>query len=179
MKCAVTLMTPGEISALFVQPRVIYALSRLGDGRSSALFAQSGLRLPFISRDKLKHSATQDLPLVFVTLRRLVAASMVGAPDLRPLYKHVVLALRLLLRSSGVDATGSDAIVDRGEEALAGLGSLNLPSAAALARSCVQDRGAEHVDAVIRAAHRLLDWYAAQVSPTFSAASAGTSGDSR
>lgn len=179
VKCAVTLITPGEISALFVQPRVINALSRLGDGRSSALFAQPGLRLPFITGDRLKHSATQDLPLVFVTLRRLLAASMVGSPELRSIYKHVVLALRLLLRSSGVDATGSDAIVDRGEEVLVGLGSLNLPSATALARSRVQDREAEHVDAVIWAAHRLLDWYAAQVNPTFNAVSTGTDEDSR
>lgn len=176
IKCAATLVTPGEIEALFVQPRVIYALSRLSVGRSSALFAAQGLRLPLITGDKIKHAATQDLPLVIVTLRRLLASSITEAIDVRPVYKHVVLALRLLLRSSGVDVTGSDAIADAGEEVLTGLGSLSLPPVAALAESCAQNNDAEYVDAVLRAAYRLLDWYAQQVNPTTSANDAAPTG---
>lgn len=179
VKCALTLVTPGEISALFVQPGVVYALFRLGDGRSTALFAAPGLRLPVITSDKFKHAATQTLPLVFVTLRRLVAASTSGSWELRPIYKHIVLALQLLLRANGVDATGANAIADMGEEVLAGLGSLDLPAAAAIAGSRARGSEADHADAVIRAAHRLLEWYAAQVNPDFSAVSTRTSGDSK
>lgn len=176
VKCALTLVTPGEINGLFVQPGVIYALFRLGEGRSSALFVAPGLRLPLITSDKFKHAATATLPLVIVTLRRLIAAAPPGARDLRPIYKHIVLALQLLLRSTGVDVTGADAIVDMGEGVLAGLGSLDLPPAAALARSRVHGSEAEQIDVVIRAAHRLLDWYAAQVNPAVSAANVATIG---
>ena len=178
VKCAVTLITPGEIGALFVQPRVVNSLSRLGDGRSPALFAAPGLRLPVITGDKLKHAATQDLPLVVATLRRLVAASMAGSWELRPIYKHIVLTLRLLLRSSGVDATGSE-VVDRGEEVMAGLGSLNLPPAVVLARSLALGSEAEQVSSVIRAADRLLEWYTAQVNPAFCTSTTGMSGESK
>lgn len=176
VKCALTLVTPGEINSLFVQPGVIYALFRLGNGRSSALFAAPGLRLPLITGDKFKHAATATLPLVIVTLRRLITAAPSGAWELRPIYKHIVLALQLLLRSTGVDVTGADAIVDMGEGVLAGLGSLDLPPAAALARSRVHSGEAEQIDAVIRAAHRLLDWYAAQVNPALSGVNTATIG---
>jgi len=163
VKCAVTLLTPGEIKALLVQPRVVYALARLGDGRSSALFSAPGLRLPVIAGDKLRHAATQDLPLVVVTLRRLVASSPVSECDLHPIYKHIVLALRLLLRLSGVDAHGSDTVVDKAEETLVELGSLNLPPAASLAQARARDGAVEYSSVVLTAAHRLLDWYADQV----------------
>ena len=165
IKCVATLVTPGEVAALLVQPRVVYSLSRLGDGRSPALFAAPGLRLPLITGDKIRHAAVQDLPLVVVTLRRLLAASSAESFDLRPIYKHIVLALRLLLRSSGLDATGSDAIVDMGEAELDGLASLNLPPVSALAQARAQNDDAEPVEVVIQAAHRLLDWYAQQVNP--------------
>lgn len=166
IKCAVTLVTPGEIKALLVQPRVVYALARLGDGRSSALYSAPGLRLPIVTGAKLRHAATHDLPLVVVTLRRLIVSAASGTYDVQPIYKHIVLALRLMLRLSGVDAQGSDTVVDKAEESLAELGSLNLPAAAALARARGTDGAAEHSAAVLAAAHRLLEWYAEQVEIT-------------
>jgi predicted nucleotidyltransferase len=163
--CAVTLVTPGEIRALLVQPRVVYSLSRLSDGRSPALFANPALRLLQVTRDKIRHAATQDLPLVVVTLRRLLAAGTAEPSDLRTVYKHIVLLARLLLRSSGFDATGSDAIVDMSEVELTGLGSLNLPPVAVLAQAYARDDASGHAEAVSQAAHSLLGWYAQQVNP--------------
>lgn len=176
IKCAATLVTPGEVGAMFVQPRVVYSLSRLGDGRSSALFTAPGFRLPVITGDKIRHAAAQDLPLVIVTLRRLLAASTAESFDLRPIYKHVVLALRLLLLSSGLDVTGSDAITDAGEAALTGLGSLNLPPVRAIAQARTENNGADRVDAVLLSANRLLDWYGEQVSSGTSAMETETMG---
>jgi hypothetical protein len=162
-KSAVTIITPGEVRALFVQPRVVYALERLGSGRSPALFSAPSLRLPLITVEKIQHAATQDLPLVVVTLRRLLAAAMSPAFDLRSVYKHVVLALRLLMRASGIDVTGADAIADTAEQALSGLGSLGLPPVYELAQARVREGEAEHADAVLSAARILLAWYAHQV----------------
>lgn len=170
IKCAVTLVTPGEVSALLVQPRVIFALSRLASGRSPALFTAPGFRMPLIGDEKIRHVAAQDLPLVFVTLRRLLASSAADDVDIRPIYKHIVLALRLMLRSAGVDVAGSDAITDAAEDALTGLGSLDLPVASTLAEARVIGHSAEHTEFVLGAAHRLLDWYAEQVSPAPDAA---------
>lgn len=161
-KSAVTLVTPGEVASLLVQPRVVYSLARLGDGRSPALYAAPGLRLPAIADDKILHS-TQDLPLVIVTLRRLTACAGTPAFDLRQVYKHIVLALRLMLRSTGIDATGADAITDRAEEILIGLGSLSLPSLGALAQAVASGDGSDYVESVLNAAEILLTWYVDQV----------------
>lgn len=160
IKGAATLVTPGEIRALMIQPRLVYSLSRLANGRSPALAASRALRVPLITTFKVKRAAAQDLPLVVVTLRRLLSAATTQSLELRPIYKHIVLALRLLLLSSGLDASGSDAIVDMAEEVLNGLGSLNLPPISALARNTDAE---QHVGAVFRASHRLLDWYAQQL----------------
>ena len=166
IKGAVTLVTPGEVRALMVQPRLVYALSRLADGRSPALLAAPTVRLPLITSAKIRHAATEDLPLVIVTLRRLLSSVTTESFEVRPLYKHIVLALRLLLRCGGLDATGSDAIVDTAEEMLDGLGSLNLPSISTLAQSRARNTDAvQHVGAVLRAAHHLLDWHAQQLNP--------------
>jgi predicted nucleotidyltransferase len=52
-KSAVTIITPGEVRSLMVQPRVIYSLAQLGRGRSPAVYALSGLRLPLITDEKI------------------------------------------------------------------------------------------------------------------------------
>lgn len=161
--CAVTTVTPGEVSALLVQPRVVYALARLVAGRGSALYAAPGLTLPMINGHQFRHASTQDLPLVIVTLRRLLASAGSPGVDLRPLYKHIVLALRLMLRVSGIDVTGADAIADAAEEGLIGLGSLGLPPVAALAHARAHSNGTQHIDAVLQAARTILTWYADQV----------------
>jgi predicted nucleic acid-binding protein len=88
-KSAVTIITPGEVRSLMVQPRVIYSLAQLGRGRSPAVYALSGLRLPLITDEKIRRAAAQDLPLVVVTLRRLVASATSLTFDLRPVYKHI------------------------------------------------------------------------------------------
>jgi Protein of unknown function (DUF4254)/Nucleotidyltransferase domain len=177
VKGAATLVTSGEIAALMVQPRLVYSLSRLADGRSPALFASPAFRLPLITSAKIKYAAAQDLPLVIVTLRRLLSAATTDSFELRSTYKHIVLALRLLLLSSGVDVTGSDAIVDMGEEVLNRLGSLNLPPVATLAHARAQNtEPAQHVGAVFRVAYRLLDWYAQQLNPAADATEPETTG---
>ena len=177
IKGAVTLVTPGEVRALMVQPRLVYAFSRLADGRSPALLAAPALCLPLITSAKIRHAATEDLPLVIVTLRRLLSSATTDSCEVRPLYKHIVLALRLLLRSASLDATGSDAIVDMAEEMLNGLGSLDLPPISAFAQVRAQNIDADQrVGAVVRAAHRLLDWYARQLNPTSRRAEPETTG---
>lgn len=177
VKCAITCITPGEVRALLVQPRVAYALSKLGDGTSPALCASPGLRLPLVDSAQCQHAARADLPLVLVTLRRLMASATEENFDLRPLYKHVVLGIRLLLLSSGKDVSGPDAIIDAGEHYLSGLGSLNLPPVAALAQARAQNNtSAEQLGAVDRAGHRLLDWYAQQVDQTPAAPLAASKG---
>lgn len=177
IKGAVTLVTPGEVRALMVQPRLVYAFSRLADGRSPALLAAPALCLPLITSAKIRHAAIEDLSLVIVTLRRLLSSATTDSCEVRPLYKHIVLALRLLLRSAGLDATGSDAIVDMAEEMLNGLGSLDLPPISAFAQVRAQNIDADQrVGAVIRAAHRLLDWYAQQLNPRVDAAETETTG---
>lgn len=168
-KSAVTIVTPGEVRSLMVQPRVIYSLARLGHGTSPAMYAMSGLRLPRITDEKIRRAAAQDLPLVVVTLRRLVASAASSTFDLRPVYKHIVLALRLLLLASGMDATGADAIADTAEEALTGLGPLNLPPVVTLAQARNRRGEAEHVNAVLRAARTFLAWYADQLNPVLDA----------
>jgi hypothetical protein len=167
-KVAVTLVTPGEIVALLVQPRVVYALARLADGRSPALHAGPGLRLPRINDQIIRRNAVQSLPLAVDTLRRLLSGAGSAAIDLRAFYKHIVLVLRLVLHAGGIDATGADTILDTAEEALPGLGSLGLPPVCVLAQARAHGATPTHIETVLRAACILLDWYAEQINPAAS-----------
>jgi predicted nucleotidyltransferase len=177
-KVAVTVVTPGEIAALLVQPRVLYALARLGDGRSPALHAAPDLRLPGISPQIIRRNAAQSLPLVVDTLRRMLSAAGSRAFDVRAVYKHIVLVLRLVLHAGGIDATGADTIVDTAEEALSGLGSLELPPVRALAHARTHGTKPTHVETVLRTGKSVLEWYAEQVNPTVETATdAGPGGD--
>jgi predicted nucleotidyltransferase len=159
-KVGLTLLTPGEVAARLLQPRVMFALHRIASGVSPVLSADETLRLPAISDAEVTAAIESDLPQVVVTLRRLQAAAGTDEFDLRAVYKHVVLTCRLLLRLEGIDATGCDRILAVAEAGLPGLGALRLPGLADVAAGRSNRRVHNAVD---RAADQVLAWYSQQI----------------
>ncbi|GAB3108691.1 hypothetical protein GCM10027160_06960 [Streptomyces calidiresistens] len=151
-----TLITPGEVSAHRLTPRLAFSLHRLQEG-GPALLVTPGLALPHISRRDLVLAATRELPQVVLTMRRLRAEAR--ADRLRPLYKHIVLACRLLLREHDVWRDGADRILTAASS-LPDFPALALPPLAEVAAAWREGRADEVLPVVIEAADRFLTRYA-------------------
>ncbi|CAG7643468.1 DUF4254 domain-containing protein [Actinacidiphila bryophytorum] len=155
-----TLATPHELLASRLTPRLAFALHQLQADRP-VLYADPHLKLPHITSDDLALAAVHELPQVMLTLRRLRADA---APDLlRQLYKHLVLACRLLLREHGVWETGPDQILATATH-LPGLPALTLPTLAETATAWREGARPQALAQVLPAVDGLLAWYAAQLA---------------
>ncbi|MFD6626129.1 nucleoside/nucleotide kinase family protein, partial [Streptomyces diastaticus] len=155
-----TLITPGELTARRLTPRLAFALHQLQQG-SPVLHAAPGLDLPTISRDELALAAVRELPQVMLTMRRLRADA--GPTTLRQLYKHLVLACRLLLREHNQWETGPDRIIAAASH-MPGLAVPTVPSLAEIAAAWRDDEAELVLKPVTAAVDQLLTWYAAQLA---------------
>jgi cytidylate kinase len=155
-----TLATPHELLARRLTPRLSFALHQLQADRP-VLYADPYLELPHITSDDLALAAVDELPQVMLTLRRLRADA---APDLlRQLYKHVVLAYRLLLREHGVWETGPDQILAAATR-LPGMPAVSLPTLAETAAAWREGTRDQALTQILPAVDTLLTWYAAQLA---------------
>ncbi|WP_405832926.1 DUF4254 domain-containing protein [Streptomyces sp. NBC_01176] len=121
-----TLVTPGELTARRLTPRLAFALYQLQQGQP-ALHAAPNTELPTITRDELALAAVRELPQVILTMRRLRAEA--GPHTLRQLYKHLVLACRLLLREHDQWESGPNRILSAASQ-MPGLTAASVPSLA-------------------------------------------------
>ncbi|MEU3218175.1 DUF4254 domain-containing protein [Streptomyces sp. NPDC006971] len=155
-----TLVTPGELTARRLTPRLAFILHQFQQG-SPVLHTEPGLELPTIGRDELAFAAVRELPQVVLTMRRLRADA--DPATLRQLYKHLVLACRLILREHNQWESGPDRILAAASR-MPGLLAVSVPSLAEIA-SAWRDGDTELVlKPVTTAVDQLLTWYAAQLA---------------
>ncbi|MDT9683703.1 DUF4254 domain-containing protein [Streptomyces sp. TRM76323] len=155
-----TLVSPGELTARCLTPRLAFALYQLQQGRP-VLHAAPDVELPRVTRDELALAAVRELPQVVLTMRRLRADARPEA--LRQLYKHLVLACRLLLREHDQWESGPDRILAAACR-VPGLAAFSVPPLAEVS-TIWRDGGSETaLKSVTAAVDRLLAWYAAQLA---------------
>jgi hypothetical protein len=94
-------------------------------------------------------------------MRRLRATAEANA--LRPLYKHLVLACRLLLREHNQWETGPDRIL-AAAAVMPGLPAFSVPPLADISAAWRDGDRETVLKPVTIAIDRLLDWYATQVA---------------
>ncbi|MDX3846942.1 MULTISPECIES: DUF4254 domain-containing protein [Streptomyces] len=155
-----SLMTPGELTAQHLTPRLAFALHQLQQGHP-VLHAAPGIELPAINRAELDLAAVRELPQVILTLRRL--RSDAGADSVLQLYKHLVLACRLLLREHNQWEAGADRILAAASR-MPGLPAFSLPPLAEIAAAWRDDNRDSVLKPLTAAIDCFLDWYAAQVA---------------
>ncbi|MFF3172087.1 DUF4254 domain-containing protein [Streptomyces sp. NPDC057900] len=155
-----TLVTPGELTARRLTPRLAFALYQLQQGQP-ALHTAPDIELPTITRDELALAAIRELPQVILTMRRLRADA--GPDTLRQLYKHLVLACRLLLREHEQWEVGPDRILSTASR-MPGLTAASVPSLAEIS-SAWRDGDTElALKPVTAAVDQFLAWYATQLA---------------
>ncbi|MGW3493401.1 DUF4254 domain-containing protein [Streptomyces sp. NPDC001020] len=155
-----TLITPGELTARRLTPRLAFALHQLQQGQP-VLHAAPDIELPTITREELALAAVRELPQVILTMRRLRADA--GPTTLRQLYKHLVLACRLLLREHNHWESGPDRILAAASR-MPGLAAFSVPSLAEIS-SAWRDGNTEPVlKPVAASVDQFLAWYAAQLA---------------
>lgn len=109
-KLAISLFTSREVMNCWIPPRVIHALRlAVADGRG-ILHLRRDFRLPDHGPAVDDKASREELPLVVMTLRRLIAATR---SDARALYKHVILVMKILLRADGINADNSDDVISQ------------------------------------------------------------------
>ncbi|WP_026115470.1 DUF4254 domain-containing protein [Nocardiopsis kunsanensis] len=140
--------------------RVLAALVMLQEG-APALLAGPALRLPVITRREVERDTSAALAEAVATTRRLRHDP--GRGGIRPLYKHLVLICRLLLREQSVWVNGNDDVVSEAQRLLPGLGRLDLPELPEViaAHRNGTDRAAV-LGAIVTAVDQLLAWYRRQ-----------------
>ncbi|WP_434742453.1 hypothetical protein [Micromonospora sp. SH-82] len=104
-KIAVSAFTTHEVCSGLLPPRLLYALRQIAREGRGLLYRRNGLVLHVADRDVDERAARADLPLVVMVLRRLAARP---ALDVRAVYKHVVLIMKIILRADGIDLDASD-----------------------------------------------------------------------
>ncbi|AZS70577.1 hypothetical protein DDE74_06135 [Streptomyces lydicus] len=155
-----TLVTPGEVTAGRLTPRLTFALHQLQQGLP-VLHAALDVELPTVTRDELALAAARELPQVILTMRRLRADA--GPDTLRQLYKHLVLACRLLLREHNQWESGPDRILAAASR-MPDLTAFSVPSLVEIS-SAGRDGGSESLlKPVALAVDQLLAWYAVQLT---------------
>ncbi|MFH8684180.1 DUF4254 domain-containing protein [Streptomyces lydicus] len=155
-----TLVTPGELTARRLTPRLAFSLYQLQQGQPVLHYAPD-LELPSITQDELALAAVRELPQVMLTMRRLRTDA---CPEtLRQLYKHLVLACRLLLREHNQWENGPDRILTAASR-LPELPGLSVPPLAEISAAWRDGRSEQALGAVIPAVDQLLTWYAVQLA---------------
>lgn len=154
-----TVLPISEAQVRRLPNRVLAALVMLQEG-SPALLAGPGLRLPVVSRREVERGTPAALADAVATTRRLRHDP--GHSRIRPLYKHLVLLCRLLLREQSVWVSGDD-VVPEAVRRLPGLGPLDLPPLAAVVSAHREDTDQARVlGAIETAVDRLLTWHERQ-----------------
>ncbi|MEU3212995.1 DUF4254 domain-containing protein [Nocardiopsis alba] len=154
-----TVLPVSEAQVRRLPNRVLAALVMLQEG-SPALLASPGLRLPVVSRREVERATPAALADAVATTRRLRHDP--GRGRVRPLYKHLVLLCRLLLREQSVWVSGDD-VVPEAVRLLPGLGPLDLPPLAAVISAHREDTDRARVlGAIETAVDRLLTWHERQ-----------------
>jgi dephospho-CoA kinase len=155
-----TLATREELIARRLTPRLAFALYEIQHGQP-VLHATPGLVLPTISRKELAVAATHELPQVVLTMRRLRAGA--DATRMRQLYKHLVLACRLILREHGMWESGPDHILASASR-LPGRPAFDVPSLTDVVSEWQDGGNNQAYKSVINAVDQLLTWYAAELA---------------
>lgn len=154
-----TVLPVAEAQARRLPNRVLAALVMLQEG-APALLADPDLRLPVISRAEVERATPAALADVVATTRRLRHDP--GRGRIRPLYKHVALVCRLLLREQAIWVNGDEAVFDA-QRFLPGLGPLDLPPLNEVITAHREGTNQHRVLGAIKtAADRLLTWHRRQ-----------------
>lgn len=104
----VSVFTEAEVHDRAIPPRIVNALRDLSADGRGLLFARPGLRLPIFTLAEGAAASRTELPMTLLLLRRQVAT---GAPDIRSLYKLLLLAMRIVLRDHGVECDTGDEVI--------------------------------------------------------------------
>ncbi|MER6011551.1 DUF4254 domain-containing protein [Streptomyces bluensis] len=155
-----TFVTPGELTARRFTPRLAFALHQFQQGHP-VLHAAPNVELPTITREELDLAAVRELPQVILTMRRLRIDA--GPETLRPLYKHLVLACRLILREHSQWETGPDRILTAASR-LPGLPAFSVPPLTEICSTWRDGGNEQNIKSVATAVDQLLAWYAAQLA---------------
>lgn len=106
-KVGLSAFTTADLAALRLPPRLIEALRKADDG-TGVLYVRADARLPVPTARQSDAASRGELGLILLNTRRLLAAPV---PDVRALYKHLVLIARVLLRASGHEAAEPDGVL--------------------------------------------------------------------
>ncbi|MET7800494.1 DUF4254 domain-containing protein [Streptomyces decoyicus] len=155
-----TFVTPDELTARRFTPRLAFALHQLQQGHP-VLHHVPDLELPSITRAELGLAAVRELPQVILTMRRLRADA--GPDTVRQLYKHLVLACRLLLREHNQWETGPDRILTAVSR-LPELPAFSVPPLAEISTAWRDGASEQALKPVTTAVDQFLTWYAAQLA---------------
>ncbi|MDG4761117.1 hypothetical protein [Micromonospora sp. WMMD710] len=90
-----------------VPPRVLHAVRQIARDGCGLLYRRSDLVLNAFDAPADDRASRSELPLVAMVLRRLAANP---EPDVRAVYKHVVLIMKIILRADGVDLDASEEV---------------------------------------------------------------------
>lgn len=155
-----TILPLAEAQVRRLPNRVLAALVMLQEG-APALLAGPGLRIPVITRREVERGTPTALAEVVATTRRLRHGP--GRGGIRPLYKHLILICRLLLREQSVWVNSNNDVVSKAQSLLPGLGHLDLPELAEIiaAHRSGTDRAAV-LEAIEAAVDQLLAWHRQQ-----------------
>lgn len=105
-KVGLSAFTTTDVTALRVPARVIGTMRNAADG-TGILYRRADYLIPRPSLNDLDRAGRADLGLILMNTRRLLAASV---PDVRALYKHLLLITRVLLQADGVEPSTPDVI---------------------------------------------------------------------
>ncbi|MET8251492.1 hypothetical protein [Micromonospora sp. NPDC005197] len=106
-KIALSSFTTREMLTGSVPPRVLHAVRQIAHDGCGVLYRRSGLVLNAFDAPADDRASRGELPLVAMVLRRLAANP---EPDVRAVYKHVVLIMKIILRADGLDLDGSEEV---------------------------------------------------------------------
>ena len=106
-KVGLSAFTTADLAALRLPPRLIEALRKAHDG-TGVLYVRDGVRLPVPTAWQSDTASREELGLILLNTRRLLAAPVL---DTRALYKHLVLVARVLLRASGHEVAEPDGVL--------------------------------------------------------------------
>ncbi|MET7820493.1 hypothetical protein [Micromonospora zamorensis] len=106
-KIALSSFTTREMLTGSVPPRVLHAVRQIAHDGCGVLYRRSDLVLNAFDASTDDRASRSELPLVAMVLRRLATNP---EPDVRAVYKHIVLIMKVILRADGVDLDGSEEV---------------------------------------------------------------------
>lgn len=106
MKTGVSVFSRNDIEGLRVPPRVVHSLRRAAV--AGVLYRHEGYRMPVPLLADDDRASRGELGLVLMTLRRLLVEPTI---DVRAIYKHVVLVVKILLRADGLEFEAGEEVL--------------------------------------------------------------------